>query len=60
VDVMAFRGIEQSLEAGSRAVLPPATDLKRWSLEVDEGRQVSMLSTHCTPLHTHTDTHHNT
>lgn len=39
---MAFRGIEESIEAGERAlVAPPATDLRRWSLEVCEGRQVN-------------------
>eukprot|EP00051_Salpingoeca_urceolata_P031664 m.12497 g.12497 ORF g.12497 m.12497 type:complete len:725 (+) comp4271_c0_seq2:368-2542(+) len=33
---MAFRGIDRDVD---REVFPPATDLTRWTLEVDEGRQ---------------------
>ena len=38
---MAYKGVEGSEgRVEGRPQLPPATDLERWSLEVDEGRQV--------------------
>ncbi len=37
---MAYRGVEGSSERTETTVFPPATDLGRWSLEVEEGRQV--------------------
>lgn len=38
---MAYKGVEGSDgRVEGRPQLPPATDLDRWSLEVDEGRQV--------------------